>query len=303
MTYGALRIRVANANLIVNNQSGFKFARQDYYIRITNQDDGSSVYTRAKGPVTTPSFDATLTFPPAYYNQKTILVEVMDKLRFGADVPISHTLVELKPSTFEAGKKGTLFEWFGLEHCNEETNGGEVSLSFAFENLPEPVEPDPIVLSKPWYLTAEGLYQIGVKKTWERLEQYDRVKPITSKTNEIILSLISRKGGTSSSVDGFIAEKLSSFDRVVDEIIPTAAELVPFTNLKVKVEPPTIAVKKVQEDPETQQPSPEAGNRRESARKKTMAQRVSGYPSLLGASVSRRVTTPRKYVERENVAA
>ena len=227
----------------------------------------------------------------------------MDKLRFGADVPISHTLVELKPSTFEAGKKGTLFEWYGLEHCNDETNGGEVSLSFAFDSLPEPVKPEPIVLSKPWYLTAEGLYQIGVKETWERLGKNDWA--LTSKTNEIIHSLIERKGGTTSSVDGYIARKLCSFDRVVDEFIPTAAELVPFTNLKVKVEPPTIAAKKVDENPETSQPSPEVEGSKGvgGAKKKTVAQRVTGYPSLLGASVSRRVTTPRKYVEREQTAA
>jgi len=151
------------------------------------------VTTKTKGPTSTPSFDATLTLPPGYFKTRTILVEIMDKLRFGADVPIAHTLIDLKKSAFQAGKKGTLFEWYGLEHAASETNGGEISLSFAFEALPEPVSNETVVILKPWYLTAEGLY-IGVKDTWEwleevregggakdgRLEQSDsRIQPIT----------------------------------------------------------------------------------------------------------------------------
>ena len=90
---------------------------------------------------------------------------------------------------------------------------------------------------------------------------------------------------------------------MVDEIIPTAADYVPFTSIKVKVEPTVLPTKvlfagKPEEDPEsspeTSKPVPETKTKIKNKKrvgKKTVAERVTGYPSLLG--VSRRVPATR----------
>mmetsp|Transcript_14423 Transcript_14423/g.29453 ORF Transcript_14423/g.29453 Transcript_14423/m.29453 type:complete len:229 (+) Transcript_14423:439-1125(+) len=228
----------------------------------------------------------------------------MNKLRFGHDRTICHTLVELTPAIFKAGRKGTLHAWYGLEMENgTSTNAGEVSLSFCFDEKKKPSDKPPIMFAKPWYLQAGGLY-VGLKDTWTWVGEYKKTAGIASKIDGLIEKLAKEKGGMEKSeVDDWVREKLASFDSGVDVFVPKVAEKVPFYDIKIEMLPTQLPEQGflklgAKESDSNVSASPEEEKPEEfirPTRTKSLSSRITGYPSLLGASARRNL----QYVERE----
>ena len=277
--------------------------RTDVYVRITKQtseDFSSQVSTISVGNTATPQFNEKLTLSGFF--GESILVEVMNKLRFGHDKTICHTLVELTPAIFKAGRKGTLHAWYGLEMNNSgSVNAGEISLSFSFDEKKPPSNKPPIKFAKPWFLQAGGLY-VGLKDTWTWTKEYERTSSIASKIDGLIEKLAKEKGGMEKAeVDEWVCEKLASFDSGVDNVVPKVAEKMPFVDIKIEMLPTTLPQQgflKLGAPAETES-SPEDDKPEECksplSRTKSLSSRITGYPSLLGASARR---TPLKFVER-----
>ena len=275
--------------------------RSDVYVRITKEtevDFSSQVKTLCMGNTAMPTFNEKLTLS-GYYGE-TILVEVMNKLRFGQDKTICHTLVELTPAIFKAGRKGTLHAWYGLEmEDNASANGGEVSLSFSFDEQKPPSDKPPIKFAKPWYLQAGGLY-VGLKDTWTWVGEYEKTASIATTIDGLIEKLAKEKGGMDrSEVDEWVREKLASFDTGVDEVVPKVAEKIPFYDIRIEMLetelPPTGFLKLGAGSASPEDEKPDEEMFKSPSRTKSLSSRITGYPSLLGASARRNL----QYVERE----
>ncbi|GMH68381.1 hypothetical protein TL16_g04915 [Triparma laevis f. inornata] len=231
----------------------------------------------------------------------SILVEVMNKLRFGSDKTVCATLVETKQA-FKAGKKGTLFAWYGLESPEDpDKNAGEVSLSFTFHAQSPPSDTETVKFEKPWYLQAGGLYQ-GVKETWTFLEEHQKTASLAAKVDIIIAKIATEKlEKEKGEVDQWIQNKLASFDRGVDDVVPKVAEKIPFTEIKLELSGsplpekvlPNLDAKAGESSPEEDIPGQEPFS--PGTKIRSLSSRITGYPSLLGASARR---TPLKFQER-----
>ncbi|GMI00430.1 hypothetical protein TrST_g13369 [Triparma strigata] len=301
--YGNLNVHVNRCQSLPDVGSGL-FNRSDVYVRVTHQCLGPStqVHTASQGNSSSPIFDEKLTL--SGHLGESILVEVMTKLRFGSDKTVAATLVDLKQA-FKAGRKGTLFAWFGLESPEDPNkNSGEVSLSFTFHAQTPPSDTDPVKFVKPWYLQTQGLYQ-GVKETWSFLGEHQKTSSLAAKVDKLIAKIAKEKlEKEKGEVDEWIRVKLASFDKGVDDVVPKVAEKIPFTEIKLELSGSPLPERVLKLDakagaseassPEDDVPDQEMMSPGGS-KIRSLSSRITGYPSLLGASARR---TPLKFQER-----
>jgi hypothetical protein len=156
----------------------------------------------------------------------------MSSLRFGADSVVGTVTIPVDENIFKAGRKGTLNCWYPLTGSDEdeEMQAGEVSCSFCFKQLspPSPVRTKPIVVNRPWWATAAGLYA-GTKDVWGRALETDRyyISPVAAFIDRKVADVVQKRSKTRVEVDCWVQEKLHTFDESVDTVIPKVWAKVP----------------------------------------------------------------------------